>query len=187
VGTDATQVSPLSLLAKKLQTQSQSARPWQDPSVATQPSNMDPQAAAVQQTAQASLTPYSSGTGSQLENAQIQYSLAANGPGAYSTAQTQPGARFNPIMQTAGTMTSAVSGAPMASPNSPGNVGDYPEMRPADAVQPSGRIKLQAATPIPTNGDWSSGNEGPGSADDERSAVGSTGPSISHVNHPLAD
>jgi hypothetical protein len=185
-GTETAQVTPLSMLAKKLQTQSQSARPWQDPSVATQPLNRDPQAAAAQQTAQASLTPYSSGASSQMQNAQIQYSQAANGPGTYSTAQAPQGARVNPIMQTAGTMTPAV-GAPTGSPNSPGNGVDFPEMRPPDAVQPSGRIKLQAATPIPTNSDWSSGNEGPGSTDDERSAVGSTGPPISHVNHPLAD
>lgn len=185
-GTDAAQVTALSMLAKNLQTQSQSARPWQAPSVATQPPNMDSQAAAAQQTAQASPTPYSSGTSSQMENAQFQYSQPANGPGTYSTAQAPQGARVNPIMQTAGTMPPAV-GAPTGWPNSPGNVGDVPEMRPADAVQPSGRIKLQAATPIPTNGDWPSGNEGAGSADDERSAVGSTGPPISHVNHPLAD
>jgi hypothetical protein len=185
-GTDAAQVTALSMLAKNLQTQSQSARPWQAPSVATQPPNMDSQAAAAQQTAQASPTPYSSGTSSQMENAQFQYSQPANGPGTYSTAQAPQGARVNPIMQTAGTMPPAV-GAPTGWPNSPGNVGDVPEMRAADAVQPSGRIKLQAATPIPTNGDWPSGNEGAGSADDERSAVGSTGPPISHVNHPLAD
>jgi hypothetical protein len=161
--TQTAQVSPLSSLAKKLQAQAQPARPWPNSTVDTapRPINMDPQMPTAQLPPQGPTT--------QL-------------PVAFQQPQ---GGRLNPILQTAGTMTPAMGGAPAAATVE--NAVGFTETRPQEALQPSGRIKLQSATPVATPGDWSSGSDGTGGADNERPADGATGPPIAHPNHPLAD
>jgi hypothetical protein len=162
-GPETAQLSPLSELARKLQAQSQATRPWQNSTVDTapRPINMDPQMPAAQ--------------------------LPPQGPTMQPpfAIQQPQGGRLNPIVQTAGTVIPAMGGAPSGSMIE--NAVGFTEMRPQEPLRPSGRIKLQSATPVATHGDWSSGSDGPGSADDERPADGATGPPIAHPNHPLAD
>jgi hypothetical protein len=171
-GPETAQLSPLSELAKKLQAQAPPARPWANPTVNTspQPFNMGPQIAAAQVPSQVPVpvTP------------QMQV------PGVVAAADQAPQrARVNGIVQTAGTLTQAMGGAPGESTIE--NAVGSSETRPLDSVQPSGRIKLQSATAVPSAGDWSSRSDGLGSADDERPANGVAGPPIAHANHPLAD
>jgi hypothetical protein len=156
-GPEAAPLSPLSALAKKLQTQAQPARPFTNPTVNTSPQ------------------PFNSGP--QLASGQVPSQLAV------PVTPQMPG--VDPIQQTAGIATPAMGGGSGASAIE--NAVGCSEMRPLDSVQPSGRIKLQAATGVPSNGDWSSRGDGPGSAEDDRPANGVAGPPIAHANHPLAD
>lgn len=166
---ETAQVSPLSGLARQLQAQSQ-PRPWRNPAVATDPGqfNTQLQGAATQLPAPASVAAPGN-----------VYSTVSD-----STVQAPQGGRFNPIIQTAGTAAPALVGAPPDSVTAAGYSVGSPDMRPTDAAQPSGRIKLRAAV---TNANWSSESDGSENADDLRSADAPGASSLSHPNHPLAD
>jgi hypothetical protein len=156
---ETTQASSLDKLAKKLQAQPQAARPWNIPTLDTEPRpfNSDPQMSATQPQAGAAQLP----------------------------AQSPQAARVSGVIQMSGTTDVATSGAPPDSAVSAGEpVGYSPGRTPEAAQQPSGRFRLQAAG---TNANWSSEPEGSGNVDDQCPAGVRAAASLSHPNHPLAD
>jgi hypothetical protein len=162
---ETAQASPLNNLAKKLQSQSQAARPWKNPSTETEPRPLygDSQMGATQP--------------------------SAVGTAGYSTAPATQGARVNPIVQTSGGMGPAM--APASTGPQSEATGGYPvgsaEVRPPDApdaVMSTGRIRLQAA---PGQADLSSETEGMGSANDGQPADPQGGTPVYRPNHPLSD
>jgi hypothetical protein len=163
---ETAQASPLDKLARKLQAQPQVARPWNIPSLDTEPRplNSDPQMAATQPQGGVALTSHS-----------------AN---AYSMGQQPQAARVSPVIQTSGTTDATTAGAPqdpMVSAENP--VGYSPGRSPEAAQQPSGRFKLQAAV---TNANYSSESGGSVNFEDQRPADVQVAP-LPHPNHPLAD
>jgi len=164
---ETAQASPLDKLAKKLQTQPQAARPWNIPTLDTEPKpfNSDPQMAAMQPQAGAA-------------------SLAQYSPGAYSAGQPPQAARVSPVIQTSGTTDVPTAGGPTDTTAFAENPVGYSAGRSPEAAQrPSGRFKLQAAV---SNANYSSESGGSGNFDDQRPADVPAAP-LSHPNHPLAD
>jgi hypothetical protein len=187
--TAPTQKSPLDQLAKKLQTQ-QARRPWGNAGLNTDPRPISggPQPPANQVGA----TQMAAGTAQLLAAGQVQtaganstaaaapngYTPANSGPGTYATNQPQLGTRVNPIIQTSGTAGMPMGATFAESPESSAATGVViPAVGAADVPQPSGRIKLQAASAADD-----SGNVG-----DSISAGSVNGPAAGGARHPLAD
>jgi hypothetical protein len=161
---ETAQASPLDKLSKKLQAQLQAGRPWNIPTVDTDPRPFsgDPQMSATQPQAGAL--------------------LALHSPGAYPAGQPPQAARVSPVIQTSGTIDATTAGAPTDSTVFAENPVGY-SPGPEAAQRPSGRFKLQAAV---TNANYSSEAGGSGNLDDQRPADAQAAP-LSHPNHPLAD
>jgi hypothetical protein len=175
---ETAELSPLSALTKKLHDQPQLARTWQAPNSNTDLGSLNqvPQMAAAQ---------------SQLAASQLPVPAPAASSGSYSinpygTVQTAQSARVNPIIQTAGTVPAAMPGAPPDAMAPLISRAGYSESSSQSVVQPSGRIRLQAAAPAAvTHASWSPDSEGSDAGEQHSSDVQAGPPS--HPNHPLAD
>jgi hypothetical protein len=175
-------LSPLSGLTKKLHDQPQLARTWQGPNSGTDLGSLNqvPQMAAAQAQVAASQLPVPAQAPAASSGS---YSI-----NPYATVQTAQSARVNPIIQTAGTTTVAMPGAPPDAMAPLINQAGYSDLSSQSVVQPSGRIRLQAVAPAAvTHASWSSEPEGTSDADDQRSSDVQAGQPPSHPNHPLAD